>query len=141
VVPSGEAQTHPGQRLGLPAQGRGSVAGWGRRLLALCIDWAVSLLVVAAFIGDDVWSSRGAMALAPLLALFVQLTLLTGLLGASIGQRLLGLAVVRLDRQPVGLPRAALRSALICLAIPPLVFDRDNRGLHDLAVGTVVVRR
>jgi len=76
-----------------------------------------------------------------LLALFVQMTVLTGLLGASIGQRVLGMAVVRLDRHPVGLPRAAVRSLLICLAIPPLVFDRDSRGLHDLAAGTVVVRR
>jgi uncharacterized RDD family membrane protein YckC len=25
--------------------------------------------------------------------------------------------------------------------IPPLVFNRDSRGLHDLAAGTVVIRR
>ena len=119
----------------------GAVAGWGRRIVALGVDWAVSLLVVAAFIGDEVWSSRGATAFAPLLALFVQLTLLTGLLGSSFGQRVVGIGVSRLDGRPVGLARAALRSALICLAIPPLVFDRDQRGLHDLAAGTVAVRR
>ncbi len=141
VAWSHDAQAYPGQRLGLPEEGTGSVAGWGRRILALCADWAVSLLVVAAFIGGEVWSGGGATAFAPLLALFVQMTVLTGLLGASIGQRVLGMAVVRLDRHPVGLPRAAVRSLLICLAIPPLVFDRDSRGLHDLAAGTVVVRR
>jgi hypothetical protein len=30
---------------------------------------------------------------------------------------------------------------LICLVVPPLVFNRDNRGLHDLAVKTVSLRR
>ena len=105
--------------------------------MALCIDWAVSLLVVSALLDRR----EGVALLAPLAVLFVQLTLLTWLLGASFGQRLVGVAVVRLDRRPLGLPRAALRSLLICLAIPPLVFDQDQRGLHDLAVGTAVLRR
>ena len=140
-MPQADDVAYPGQRLGLPEHGPGAVAGWGRRILALCIDWAVSLLLVSAFIGNDVWTSRGATAFAPLLALFAQLTLLTGLLGSSLGQRVVGVAVVRLDRRPLGLARAALRSLLICLAIPPLVFDRDQRGLHDLAVGTAVLRR
>ncbi len=136
-----DVAAYPGQRLGLPEQGVGSVAGWGRRIVALCIDWAVSLLIASVFLGDQVWTGRGAVVFAPLLALFVQLTVLTGLLGSSVGQRFAGLAVARLDGGPVGLPRATLRSLLICLAIPPLIFDRDSRGLHDLAVGTVVVRR
>lgn len=117
------------------------MSGWGRRLLALLIDWAVSLLVASAFIGTGVWTGQGFEVWAPLLALFVQLSLLTGLLGASLGQRLVGIGVERLDHRPLGLPRAALRSLLICLALPPLVFDRDWRGLHDLATGTAVVRR
>ena len=33
-----------------------------------------------------------------------------------------------------------LRTVLICLVIPPLVWDSDGRGLHDRAVNTVVVR-
>ena len=135
------AEAYPGQRLGLPERGPGAVAGWGRRILALCVDWAVSLLVAAAFIGTRVWTGRDGEVWAPLAVLFVELTLLTGLLGASIGQRILGIGVARLDGRPVGLGRAALRSALICLAIPPLVFDRDQRGLHDLAAGTIAVRR
>jgi hypothetical protein len=36
--------------------------------------------------------------------------------------------------------RSALRTLLICLVVPPLVFDRDQRGLHDKAVGSVAVR-
>ncbi len=136
-----DVAAYPGQRLGLPAHGVGSVAGWGRRIGALCIDWALSMLIVSAFVGDEVWTGQGAVVFAPLLALFVQLTVLTGLLGSSVGQRFAGLAVARRDGGPLGLVRAALRSLLICLAIPPLIFDRDSRGLHDLAAGTVVIRR
>ncbi len=136
-----DVAAYPGQRLGLPVEGAGSVAGWGRRIVALCIDWALSLLIASAFIGRDVWTGHGFAVWAPLVALFVQLTVLTGLLDASVGQRVVGLAVARLDGESVALPRAALRSLLICLAIPPLVFDRDSRGLHDLAAGTIVLRR
>ena len=49
--------------------------------------------------------------------------------------------MVRLDGKPVNLLQALGRTALICLVIPPLVFNRDNRGLHDLAVNSVAVRR
>jgi len=40
----------------------------------------------------------------------------------------------------LGLTGSMLRTALICLVIPPLVWDSDGRGLHDRAVDTVVVR-
>jgi hypothetical protein len=43
-LPLGE-QEYAGQRLGLPQEGPGSVAGWGRRVAALFIDWFASLLV------------------------------------------------------------------------------------------------
>jgi hypothetical protein len=29
---------------------------------------------------------------------------------------------------------------LLCLVVPPLVFDRDQRGLHDKAAKSVAVR-
>ena len=34
----------------------------------------------------------------------------------------------------------ALRTALLLLLVPALITDRDGRGLHDRAAGTVVVR-
>jgi uncharacterized RDD family membrane protein YckC len=70
--------------------------------------------------------------------------ILTGLAGGTIGHRLCGLRVMNLktkDPKQVGLLGGLLRSLLICLLIPAVVFDRDHRGLHDLAVKTVVVRR
>ena len=70
---------------------------------------------------------------------FVEVTLLTWMTGASFGQRLVGLRVVGLQRR-LGFTGAAVRTLLICLVIPPLVWDADGRGLHDKAVGSVVTR-
>jgi uncharacterized RDD family membrane protein YckC len=136
-----DTEDYPGQRFGLPAAGPGSSAPYGRRFAALVIDWFAALLVASLFVGGDVWSGEGAGLWAPLVVLLVELTLLDGLLGYSIGRRVLMIAVVRLDgRRPVGIPRALLRSALLCVAVPALIIDRDKRGLHDVAAGTAVVR-
>jgi uncharacterized RDD family membrane protein YckC len=131
---------YPGARLGLPQEGRGSVASWGRRVLALVIDWFASMLVAAAILGGAVWG-QGWEAWAPMAVFLLETALLTALVGGSFGQLALRLAVVRLDGKPVTLLQALGRTALICLVVPPLVFNRDNRGLHDLAFGTVAIRR
>jgi uncharacterized RDD family membrane protein YckC len=127
--------------LGLPEHGSGSVAGWGRRVLALVVDWFGSLLVLAAFIGSEAWTGRGLVQWLPMLVFWLEAGALTALVGGSFGQLACRIAVVRLDGRPVNLLQALLRTLLICLVIPPLVFNRDQRGLHDLAVGTVTVRR
>ena len=36
---------------------------------------------------------------------------------------------------------ALVRTALLCLVLPAVVYDRDQRGLHDRAAATVLVRR
>jgi uncharacterized RDD family membrane protein YckC len=140
--PGGTLSTpYPGARLGLPEDGRGSVAGWGRRFLALLIDWIASTLVAALFIGSDVWSGHGAEQWATMAVFAVETTVLTPLMGGSFGQLTTRIAVARLDGKPVKLFAALLRTLLICLVIPPLVFNRDQRGLHDLAAGTVTLKR
>ncbi len=45
-----------------------------------------------------------------------------------------------MDGGRLGLGRVALRTVLICLVIPAVVIDSYGRGLHDRAVGSVVVR-
>lgn len=133
-------QAHPGARLGLPAEGPGSVAPWSRRALALAIDWFASLLVAALVLGGAVWG-QGWEAWAPMLVFLVEASVLTTLAGGSFGQLVVRIAVARLNREPVTLLPALARTALICLVVPPLIFNRDNRGLHDLAVGTITLRR
>lgn len=133
-----EPQDYRGQRLGLPEEGPGSIAPFGRRLAALIIDWFASLLIanlVAGSVGDP---DIGLLTLA---IFFIQITLLQFLTGSSFGQRLLSLAVIRTDNTPPGLFGLMLRSALICLVIPPVVWDQDTRGLHDKAAKTVCVMR
>jgi uncharacterized RDD family membrane protein YckC len=134
-------QDYRGQRLGLPEDGPGSLAGWGRRLGALLIDWVACLLLVRLFLPQMEYGTP-ASSIATLGFFFAELALFTWLVGASFGQRLLGLVVVRLDTGgPPGLVRALLRSLQVCLVIPPLVWDRDARGLHDRGLNLALVRR
>jgi uncharacterized RDD family membrane protein YckC len=139
-APESGTAPYAGQRLGLPEEGTGSVASWGRRLLALAIDWLASTLVAAVIFGSRVWG-HGLEQWAPMLVFVVEATVLTPLMSGSFGQLLTRVVVVRLDRRPVNLLQALLRTLLICLVVPPLVFNRDQRGLHDVAVGTVTLRR
>jgi uncharacterized RDD family membrane protein YckC len=133
-------QDFPGQRLGLPADGPGSLAGWGRRVLALAVDWLACLLLVRLFLPHLDYGTPES-SFATMGFFLAELTLFTWVAGASFGHRVLGLAVVRLDGGRVGLVRAFVRSLLICLLVPPLVWDRDTRGLHDRSVGTALIKR
>ncbi len=144
--PAGPGGTsYPGQRLGLPADGPGSVAGWGRRVLALGLDWLASTLVAMVVFGYQWFTAtapdQGWVGATPLLVFFLEGSLLTTLAGGSFGQLATRVVVVRLDSRPVTLLQAVLRTFLICLVVPPLVFNADQRGLHDLAVRTVTLRR
>jgi uncharacterized RDD family membrane protein YckC len=138
---------YPGNRLGLPADGPGSVAGWGRRVLALFVDWLIAGLIASAITSKPLWAGGNDLNTAQLVVFFAMSAVLTGLAGATIGHRLFGLRVIR--SQPggtgysaqVGLLGGAIRTFLICLVLPAVVYDRDRRGLHDRAAGTVVVRR
>jgi len=124
---------YPGQRLGLPEQGRGSVARPGRRLAAIAVDWIGCLLVSGGFFGGDAWATLGVFAVLHVLTV--------GTIGASPGHALLGLRLSRLDgRWPGPLP-ALVRTVLLCLVVPAVVYDRDQRGLHDRAARTVLLRR
>ena len=122
---------------------QGRAAGLGRRVLALGVDWLACLLVVRlAFPGVTYGSADFGFATLGLFAL--EATVLTWLTGASFGQRILGLRVVRFGTSPatrLSLWRAAVRSLLICVVIPAVVMDHDGRGLHDRAVGSICVRR
>lgn len=124
--------------LGLPASGPGSRAGWGRRFVALFVDWAIANVLVVFTTGALPWDGDFVTWL-PLVYWLVTVWLATALTGASIGQHWLKLRVIRVDRRPVGLLRGGLRTALIGLVIPPLVLDGYGRGLHEVATGTVVV--
>jgi len=132
---------YPGERLGLPAEGRGSLASWGSRVLALCLDWAACMVVAVALFGSAVLTSNDWQSWMVLATFVVETTVLGWLAGGSLGQLVLRIGVLRLDRAPLGLLRAALRSVLLALVLPALVIGPDRRGLHDMAAGTAVISR
>jgi uncharacterized RDD family membrane protein YckC len=131
VVSAGDKSQYPGERLGLPQAGAGSVAGIGRRLGALMIDWLMCTAIALAVFHDQYWT---------IVVFAAEVYLLIALTGFTVGKRLLGLRVVRLDGRPVGLFWSLVRTILFLVVIPPLVFDQDQRGLHDKAANTVVIR-
>lgn len=140
VPPTGD-DLYPGERLGLPPDGRGSLASWRARVAALCLDWAVCTLVAVVLFGTGVVNGDGWRAWMTLATFGVQSALLTWFAGGSLGQLVCRIGPLRVDRAPLGLPRAVLRAVLVCLVLPALVIGADRRGLHDLAVGTAVVNR
>ena len=134
-------QDYPGQRRGLPESGPGAVADWGRRVLALCIDWVLSLLAASTFVRDDVWTAEGGGQWAPLAVFALETWVLTTLLGGSAGQLLCRVTVRRTSGQPLDLLRALVRTLLVCAVIPPIIYNRDRQGLHDLAVDSIALQR
>lgn len=125
--------TYPGERLGLPSTGSGSVARVGRRLGALAIDWACALVISIAFFNYD--------SMATLAVFVIVQVLFIPTIGGSPGHRALGMRLVLVQGGWVGLWRPLIRTALLALVIPAVIWDPDQRGLHDKAVGTILVRR
>lgn len=128
-------QGYPGKDLGLPEDGPGSIAGMGRRIGALFIDWLVCSFVVLAAIRPP----QSQAELWTLVVFAAQDFIFTGLLGVTVGKQLLHIRVVRLDGGMIA-GWALLRTLLLLTVVAPLFTDRDLRGLHDRAANTAVVR-
>lgn len=133
----------PGQRLGFPREGRGSIARPGRRIAALLVDVACAGLIGYAFFSspDPVTGVPFANPIATNLIFFLVQIVFIPLIGGSPGHRLLGMRLELASGGWVGLWRPVVRTLLLGLIIPAVVWDADQRGLHDKAVGTVLVRR
>ena len=112
---------------------------FGRRIVAFLIDWFASILVALLAFPQFGYGTNTSM-LATLLVFSLEVIVLTWLTGASFGQRILGLRVVSIDGGRLPLWRVVVRTALILLVIPAVVYDDQGRGLHDRAAGSMVVR-
>jgi len=122
---------YPGEHLGLPERGPGSVSSMPRRLLALIIDWLLSMVIALWLTHSQFWT----------IAVFaVEVFVLTALGGSTVGKRLVGIRTVKIGGGPVGFGWALVRTAILLTVVPPLLTDRDLRGLHDRASDTIVVR-
>jgi uncharacterized RDD family membrane protein YckC len=114
-------------------------ATWGRRILALLIDWVACLGVAEGLVAIGVLPGNP-YSLATMALYVVEAALFTTLMGGSFGKLVTRIRVVhhKDPSKPVQLIPAFVRSVLVVLVLPPL-FTFDGRGLHDLAAGTRTV--
>jgi uncharacterized RDD family membrane protein YckC len=128
--------------LGLPAQGPGSLAPTGRRVLAFALDAVASALVAALFVhhGGREGIATHAPGLWSLLPFALDYVVGVLLAGRTLGMRITGLRLIRVDAPAaIGPLRILARTALLILLVPALVFDRDGRGFHDRITDTAVI--
>lgn len=122
----------PGRRLGLPEHGPRSVARPLRRVAGIAIDFAIAALLWAVFFPNEQFASS---------LIFIGMQVLfIPLLSGSIGHIVVGLRVVPVAGGWVGIWRPIVRTVLLAMLIPALIWDADQRGLHDKLAGTVLVR-
>ena len=122
-----------GKQIGLPAKGSRSVAQFSRRLAAIAVDWAIATGIGWLFFGGDPIA---------ILAVFAVLQVIfIATLSGSVGHLLLGMRVVPINPRWIGVLRPLARTVLLCLVIPAFIWDKDERGLHDLLAGTVLVKK
>jgi uncharacterized RDD family membrane protein YckC len=129
-----------GVRLGFPAQGPGSVASTGARIGAFIIDAIVANLVAGIPYLFGVRYTPNSRTFVVLGAFLLIELIFDATYGQTLGKRLLGIRVIRVDGNGLaGLPWLLLRTFLLGALVPAVVWDRDRRGLHDKAAGTIVV--
>ncbi len=100
---------------------------------ALCVDWGLSLLVSAGFFQFDSFATLGVFALTQIVFLMF--------VSGSIGHIVFRMRVVPIASGWIGAWRPIVRTVLLCFLIPALIWDREQRGLHDKAAGTILVVR
>jgi uncharacterized RDD family membrane protein YckC len=141
--PDGEPPRWPGERMGLAESGPGSVAGRGPRAVAFVVDLVLAALVTSLFVDVDVQRPEVMQTFNYWAALvwFMISVVAVSLFGFTPGKFAFGLRVVRVDgSEMVGPLRAVPRAVMTAVIVPAALLDRNGRGLHDRAVGTVVVR-
>jgi len=134
---------YPGERLGLPQSGPGSIARPGRRIGALVIDYFAATIIAVGFLGYDplaLPTEAGLTQFAPMLVFAVLQIVFLPTANGSPGHRMLGMRVVRMDGAWVGFWRPIVRTLLLVFVIPAVIWDTDQRGLHDKLASTVLLR-
>jgi hypothetical protein len=101
--------------------------------VALAIDWGTAILVSVAFFSYDPWATLAVFAVAQMVFLLT--------LNGSVGHLILGMRVVPVAGGYLGWWRPIARTLLLCIVIPAVIWDKDQRGMHDRLIGTVLVRR
>jgi hypothetical protein len=160
--PSGDRQPdeYPGELLGLPKSGAGSLVSMSRRVAGLFVDWIIATGLAALIVRPDpariiakmhvaagqappsnFEAVSSALSTPTFLVWFVLGIVTVTLFGFTPGQYFLRMRVARVDADaPVGFVRALVRQVLLVFVVPALFADSDGRGMHDRATGTGLVR-
>jgi hypothetical protein len=99
------------------------------------VDWGISYGVAFLLVGPNpnefvILGIFGVLQVAAVL-----------IFNGSIGHLIFGLRVVPLKPGLLGLWRPFVRTILVMAFVPAVIYDRDQRGLHDRWAGTILVRR
>ena len=130
---------YPGERFGMPKSGTGSAARFGRRIVAVAIDWFAAILVTHLIFPNLVYGA-GDFGAATLGVFAAEVTILTATTGSSFGYKIVGLRLVSVSAAPLNFLKVLIRTALLCLVVPAMIWDRDGRGLHDKIIGSIVMK-
>lgn len=110
--------------------------GMGRRVAALSIDWLMSYAVAYLLTRHSQVSERSFVILS---IFFFEILILTTLQGASAGQKLLRIKVVRFaDGGQVAPLQVLIRTILLVIVITAITYDEDGRGIHERVSGSVL---
>ncbi|NNM45313.1 RDD family protein [Knoellia koreensis] len=140
---TGSSSAYPGERLGMPRAGAGSMGRFGRRLVGVVIDWVLCSLIATALFRVPLpftAVATGSQSLIVLGIFALENLLLVGTLGSTLGHRVVGLRVLSADGAAARPFQVLVRTILLALFLPAMFWDKDGRGLHDKAAGTVIVR-
>lgn len=107
------------------------------------IDYTAATIIATGFLGFNQFAlptEAGLTQFAPMLVFVLLQIIFIPVVGGSPGHRIVGLRLVRMDGGWIGVWRPIVRTLLLIVVIPAVIWDADQRGLHDKAVGTVLIR-
>lgn len=112
----------------------------GRRAAAISVDWLACYSIVAALSGG--LGQMGPDQSLRILALFfVEVSILTALQGASLGQKIFGMKVVRFsDGGAIRPLQALIRTLFLVLVVTAVTYDENGRGIHERLSRTALIR-
>ena len=111
-----------------------------RRLAAITVDWLACYAIIAAISGG-IGQMGPDRSLSILALFFVEVSILTALQGASLGQKIFGMKVVRFSDGGAITPLQALvRTIFLVLVVTAVTYDENGRGIHERLSRTALIR-